>query len=338
MGRYSKKRKQEEARIRAEDAKKTFVENILEFSEKQQEELERLERRINRKKILINKKYRVAYDKIQKEEREKQQRIFEKYDRYIEKRQNEIKGDLESIEEKKNKISLRQFLLKVILERETGVKTAWTEESSDVAVEAKISISGGTVKSKLRALQSEFIYRFNKVMGTVPGTDIPAYQYLSKGGKNIYLTEDNCDFLRLIMCYDEGEGVEYDIVGCAISNNMEKLDEKLQNQVKDGMYTLAYNPDTKIDEAMAQERLRSLFGMGSAQIADTLERIKFVVSQMQELSCFSEGQRYVFKQAEDCLDSCYAEIEKIYSQYVNWYCEDDEFESAIKESLKSKRK
>lgn len=140
------------------------------------------------------------------------------------------------------------------------------------------------------------------------------------------------------MCYDEGEGVEYDIVGCAISNNMEKLDEKLQNQVKDGMYTLAYNPDTKIDEAMVQERLRSLFGMGSAQIADTLERIKFVVSQMQELSCFSEGQRYVFKQAEDCLDSCYAEIEKIYSQYVNWYCEDDEFESAIKESLKSKRK
>ena len=159
MGRYSKKRKQEEARMRAENAKKTFVENILEFSEKQQEELERLERRINRKKILINKKYRVAYDKIQKEEREKQQRIFEKYDRYIEKRQNEIKGDLESIEEKKNKISLRQFLLKVILERETGVKTAWTEESSDVAVEAKISISGGTVKSKLRALQSEFIKR-----------------------------------------------------------------------------------------------------------------------------------------------------------------------------------
>ena len=52
------------------------------------------------------------------------------------------------------------------------------------------------------------------------------------------------------MCYDEGEGVEYDIVGCAISNNMEKLDEKLQNQVKDGMYTLAYNPDTKIDEAI----------------------------------------------------------------------------------------
>ena len=97
MGRYSKKRKQEEARIRAEDAKKTFVENILEFSEKQQEELERLERQINRKKILINKKYRVAYDKIQKEEREKQQRVFEKYDRYIEKRQNEIKGDLESI-------------------------------------------------------------------------------------------------------------------------------------------------------------------------------------------------------------------------------------------------
>ena len=143
----------------------------------------------------------------------------------------------------------------------------------------------------MRALQSEFIDRFNKVMGTVR---VQIFQHINtfRRRKNIYLTEDNCDFLRLIMCYDEGEGVEYDIVGCAISNNMEKLDEKLQNQVKDGMYTLAYNPDTKIDEAMVQERLRSLFGMGSAQIADTLERIKFVVSQMQELSCFSEGQRY----------------------------------------------
>lgn len=51
MGRYSKKRKQEEARMRAEDAKKTFVENILKLSEKQLEELERLERRINRKRF-----------------------------------------------------------------------------------------------------------------------------------------------------------------------------------------------------------------------------------------------------------------------------------------------
>lgn len=109
MGRYSKKRKQEEARMRAENAKKTFVENILEFSEKQQEELERLERRINRKKILINKKYRVAYDKIQKEEREKQQRIFEKYDRYIEKRQNEIKGD----KKEENDVIQLNFAIKV---------------------------------------------------------------------------------------------------------------------------------------------------------------------------------------------------------------------------------
>lgn len=336
MGRYSKKRKQEEARMRAEDAKKTFVENILEFSEKQLEELERLERRINRKKILINKKYRAAYDKIQKEEREKRQKIFEKYDRYIEKRRNEIKGDLESIEEKKNKISLRQFLLKIILERETGEETAWTEESNDVAVEAKISISGGTVKSKLRALQSEFIDKFNKVMGTVPGTDIPAYQYLSKNGKNIYLTEDNCNFLRLIMCYNESEGPEYDIVGCAISNNMAGLNRTVQDQVKKGLYSLAYNPDTKIDEAMVQERLRSLFGMGSTQMSDALEHIKFAVSRMQELSCFSEGQRYIFKQAEECLRSCCAEVEKIHSQYVTLYDEDDGYENAIKESLKSK--
>ena len=63
------------------------------------------------------------------------------------------------------------------------------------------------------------------------------------------------------MCYNESEGPEYDIVGCAISNNMAGLNRAVQDQVKKGLYSLAYNPDTKIDEAMVQERLRSLFGI-----------------------------------------------------------------------------
>lgn len=109
MGRYSKKRKQEEARMRAEDAKKTFVENILKLSEKQLEELERLERRINRKKILINKKYGAAYDKIQKEEREKRQKIFEKYDRYVEKGRMKLRETLSQLKKRKIRFLLDNF-------------------------------------------------------------------------------------------------------------------------------------------------------------------------------------------------------------------------------------
>ena len=52
----------------------------------------------------------ISYKKKEKNDK----KFFEKQDRYIEKRQNEIKGDLESMEEKKNKISLRQFLFKII--------------------------------------------------------------------------------------------------------------------------------------------------------------------------------------------------------------------------------
>lgn len=52
----------------------------------------------------------IRYKKKEKNDK----KFFEKQDRYIEKRQNEIKGDLESMEEKKNKISLRQFLFKII--------------------------------------------------------------------------------------------------------------------------------------------------------------------------------------------------------------------------------
>ena len=111
-------------------------------------------------------------------------------------------------------------------------------------------------------------------MGTVPDTNIPAYEYLSRG-KIIYLTKRNCDFLRMIMIYDESDGAEYDIVGAAMSNDVGKLNTDMQNRTKEGMYSLAHNPDTKIDEAMVQERLRSLFGMGSAQIADELECVSW---------------------------------------------------------------
>jgi len=296
-----------------------------------------VERRIYRKKKLLDQKYKAEYVKIKKEKQKKVKRILEKYCKIENETLNELTKDIEIIEVKQNKITLRQFLLKILDEKESGKIPCWLEKSSDVEIEGRISTSGGTVQSKLRLLQSEFISKFNCVMGTVPGTDIPAYEYLSRG-KIIYLTKRNCDFLRLFMIYNEGDGAEYDIVGAAVSNDVGKLNMDMQNRTKEGMYSLAHNPDTKIDEAMVQERLRSLFGMGSAQTADALERVKFAVSQMQGVPCFSVGQRYIFKQVNDNLNRCYAEIEEKYVQYMRLYGEEDEIESAIKESLKSKRR
>ena len=78
--------------------------------------------------------------------------------------------------------------------------------------------------------------------------------------------------------------------------------------------------------------------MGSEQIADELDCVNFAVSQMQGVPCFSVGQRYMFTQVNDSLKRCYAEIEEKYLQYMRLYGEDDEIESAIKESLKRKRR
>ena len=46
----------------------------------------------------------------------------------------------------------------------------------------------------------------------------------------------------------------------------------------------------------------------------------------------------MFTQVNDSLKRCYAEIEEKYLQYMRLYGEDDEIESAIKESLKRKRR
>lgn len=318
-------------------AEKLYQEKLREYGEKERNELDRVERRICRKKKLLDQKYEAEYVKIKKEKQKKVKRILEKYCKLENETLNEVTKDIETIEERQNKITLRQFLLKILDEKETGQRLDWFTKSSDVEIETRISTSSGTVQSKLRLLQSEFISKFNVVMGTVPDTNIPAYGYLSRG-KIIYLTKRNCDFLRMIMIYDESDGAEYDIVGAAMSNDVGKLNTDMQNRTKEGMYSLAHNPDTKIDEAMVQERLRSLFGMGSAQIADELECVKFAVSQMQGVPCFSVGQRYMFTQVNDSLKRCYAEIEEKYLQYMRLYGEDDEIESAIKESLKRKRR
>ena len=337
MGRYSKERKRAETIEKMEKAGRLFQEKLNVSIEKERNELDRVERRICRKKKLLDQKYKAEYAKIKREKHKKFEKIWKKYCKIESEMLNEATGDIETIEVKQNKITLRQFLLKILEEKEIGEIPCWFEKSSDVEIEGRISTSGGAVKSKLRSLQSEFISKFNIVMGTVLGTDMNAYEYLSRG-KNIYLTEDNCNFLRLIMIYNESDGPEYDIVGSVVSNDVGKLNMAVQNQIKEGMYSLAHNPNTRIDEAMVQERLQNLVGMGSVQIEDALERVKFVVTQMQGVPCFSVGQRYMFMQVKDSLNRCYDEIEEKYLRYISLYDEENEIESAIKESLESKRR
>lgn len=210
-------------------AEKLYQEKLREYGEKERNELDRVERRICRKKKLLDQKYEAEYVKIKKEKQKKVKRILEKYCKLENETLNEVTKDIETIEERQNKITLRQFLLKILDEKETGQRLDWFTKSSDVEIETRISTSSGTVQSKLRLLQSEFISKFNVVMGTVPDTNIPAYEYLSRG-KIIYLTKRNCDFLRMIMIYDESDGAEYDIVGAAMSNDVGKLNTDMQNE------------------------------------------------------------------------------------------------------------
>lgn len=231
MGRYRKAFKRAESMEKLKRAEKLYQEKLREYGEKERNELDRVERRICRKKKLLDQKYEAEYVKIKKEKQKKVKRILEKYCKLENETLNEVTKDIETIEERQNKITLRQFLLKILDEKETGQRLDWFTKSSDVEIETRISTSSGTVQSKLRLLQSEFISKFNVVMGTVPDTNIPAYEYLSRG-KIIYLTKRNCDFLRMIMIYDESDGAEYDIVGAAMSNDVGKLNTDIPKLTK----------------------------------------------------------------------------------------------------------
>lgn len=145
-------------------AEKLYQEKLREYGEKERNELDRVERRICRKKKLLDQKYEAEYVKIKKEKQKKVKRILEKYCKLENETLNEVTKDIETIEERQNKITLRQFLLKILDEKETGQRLDWFTKSSDVEIETRISTSSGTVQSKLRLLQSEFISKFNVVI------------------------------------------------------------------------------------------------------------------------------------------------------------------------------
>lgn len=268
MGRLTKEMKKAELMEQLTEANEAYLEKISQHMECQYREMQRVEQRIERKKKLIDKKYSVSIKKLKKERKEKLKKIVGRYRRIKEKvREATIdKVDLAEIENiEKGYITLRQFLLNILRERETGKLPNWKERITERSVESEISTDGGAVVSKLRALQYEFTSKFNIVMGQMPDSDVPAYSYLSRGGY-IYLTEQNCEFFKLFMGNDEDcEYIEYDIIGCIKSKKVEELDERVKDQIKEGMYSLANNPRTKFEESIIENRLTELFGTGSGK-------------------------------------------------------------------------
>lgn len=242
-------------------------------------------------------------------------------------------AEIENIE--KGYITLRQFLLNILRERETGKLPNWKERITERSVESEISTDGGAVVSKLRALQYEFTSKFNIVMGQMPDSDVPAYSYLSRGGY-IYLTEQNCEFFKLFMGNDEDcEYIEYDIIGCIKSKKVEELDERVKDQIKEGMYSLANNPRTKFEESIIENRLTELFGTGSGKTEEALQSLITMVNEMQSLQCTSEGQRGIFKRVTKALDKCRDKVTEEYRYYMSLYRDEEAVEKFLK-SLENK--
>ena len=334
MGRLTKEMKKAELMEQLTEANEAYLEKISQHMECQYREMQRVERRIERKKKLIDKKYMVSIKKLAKERKEKLKKIVGRYRRIGEKvREATIdKVDLAEIENiEKGYITLRQFLLNILRERETGKLPNWKERITERSVESEISTDGGAVVSKLRALQYEFTSKFNIVMGQMPDSDVPAYSYLSRGGY-IYLTEQNCEFFKLFMGNDEDcEYIEYDIIGCIKSKKVEELDERVKDQIKEGMYSLANNPRTKFEESIIENRLTELFGTGSGKTEEALQSLITMVNEMQSLQCTSEGQREIFKRVTKALDKCRDKVTEEYRFYMSLYRD----EEAVEEFLKS---
>lgn len=325
MGRLTKEMKKAELMEQLTEANETYLEKISQHMECQYREMQRVERRIERKKKLIDKKYIVSINKLEKERKEKLKKIVGRYRRIKEKvREATIdKVDLAEIENiEKGYITLRQFLLNILRERETGKLPNWKERITERSVESEISTDGGAVVSKLRALQYEFTSKFNIVMGQMPDSDVSAYSYLSRGGY-IYLTEQNCEFFKLFMGNDEDcEHIEYDIIGCIKSKKVEELDDRVKDQIKEGMYSLANNPRTKFEESIIENRLTELFGTGSGKTEEALQSLITMVNEMQSLQCTSEGQRVIFEMVTKALDKCRDKVTEEYRTYMSLYREE----------------
>lgn len=142
MGRLTKEMKKAELMEQLTEANETYLEKISQHMECQYREMQRVERRIERKKKLIDKKYIVSIKKLKKERKEKLKKIVGRYRRIGEKvREATIdKVDLAEIENiEKGYITLRQFLLNILRERETGKLPNWKERITERSVESEIS-------------------------------------------------------------------------------------------------------------------------------------------------------------------------------------------------------
>lgn len=134
MGRLTKEMKKAELLEQLTEANETYLEKTSQHMECQYREMQRVERRIERKKKLIDKKHIVSIKKLEKERKEKLKKIVGRYRRIEEKvREATIdKVDLAEIENiEKGYITLRQFLLNILRERETGKLPNWKERITE---------------------------------------------------------------------------------------------------------------------------------------------------------------------------------------------------------------
>ena len=333
MGRLTKEMKKAELAAQLEKEEEIYRGKVDQYTTHQICEMQRVDRRMERKRELIDRKYGAAKGKLEKERREKLKAIVKKYRRLVKKAQEETIDKVELAENAEDGfITLRQFLLNLLRERETGTAPNWKERITERSIEAKISTEGGTAAGKLRALQYEFESKFDLAMGQMPEPDVPAYDYLSKG-KYIYLTEENCEFLKLLMGDEEDrEHPEYDVIGWIKAKQAKKLDESVIDQIREGMYSLANNPKMKFDKSIIENRLTELFGTGSGKTEEALQSLIVLVNEMQSLPCTSEGQKGIFERVTKELDLCRAKVMEEYTTYLKLYGDE---EGAVEMFLKS---
>ena len=85
MGRLTKEMKKAELLEQLTEANETYLEKTSQHMECQYREMQRVERRIERKKKLIDKKHIVSIKKLEKERKEKLKKIVGRYRRIEEK-------------------------------------------------------------------------------------------------------------------------------------------------------------------------------------------------------------------------------------------------------------
>ena len=153
MGRLTKEMKKAELMEQLTEANETYLEKISQHMECQYREMQRVERRIERKKKLIDKKYIVSIKKLKKERKEKLKKIVGRYRRIGEKvREATIdKVDLAEIENiEKGYITLRQFLLNILREEVYKILNRCMAEEKTVRISRKAMLENSIARQRER--------------------------------------------------------------------------------------------------------------------------------------------------------------------------------------------